>query len=244
MDRLSRRGRARGHRAAVDGRVVGALRHHVQRVAARVARSPRDRQRAGRRRCTRRLLRRRRPGRPHVRRACAGARGHRARLGDRHADVVAHGAPFRRVRGMSAFVLWSSALPAILVVALVAWAVSTARTNVGLVDIFWSLFFLAAAITWAALGPWTPRGVLVLPLVALWALRLAGYLAWRNWNAPEDRRYWAIRARNEPGFEWKSLYLVFLLQGVLAWLVAAPLSVAIAAPGTLGVVDFVGAGLV
>jgi steroid 5-alpha reductase family enzyme len=84
----------------------------------------------------------------------------------------------------------------------------------------------------------------VLTLVALWGLRLAGYLAWRNWNAPEDRRYQAIRARNDPGFAWKSLYLVFLLQGVLAWLVAAPLSAAIAATEALGPLDFLGAGLV
>ncbi len=68
-----------------------------------------------------------------------------------------------------------------------------------------------------------PRGALVLALVAAWALRLAGYLAWRNWDAPEDRRYQAIRARNEPGFAWKSLYLVFGLQAVLAWIVSAPL---------------------
>ena len=34
----------------------------------------------------------------------------------------------------------------------------------------------------------------------------------------------AIRARNEPGFEWKSLYLVFGLQAVLAWDISAPLA--------------------
>jgi steroid 5-alpha reductase family enzyme len=54
---------------------------------------------------------------------------------------------------MSAVVLWALALPAIVAVALVAWGVCTARRNAGLVDIFWSLFFLAAAITWVAQGP-------------------------------------------------------------------------------------------
>lgn len=132
---------------------------------------------------------------------------------------------------------WAAALPPILAVSLVAWAVATARRNAGLVDIFWSLFFLAAAAVYALqAGTFSP----VLALLALWALRLAGYLAWRNWNAEEDHRYRAIRARNQPGFAWKSLYLVFGLQGVLAWVISAPLSPAITAGG----VDPLGAGLV
>jgi steroid 5-alpha reductase family enzyme len=122
---------------------------------------------------------------------------------------------------------WAAALPAVLAVALVAWAVSTARRNAGLVDIFWSLFFLAAAAVYA-------EGFsLALVLVAAWALRLAGYLAWRNWNAPEDRRYVEIRRRNEPSFALKSLYLVFGLQALLAWLVSAPLVFALRGDGSL-----------
>jgi steroid 5-alpha reductase family enzyme len=145
---------------------------------------------------------------------------------------------------MNALAVWAFALPAVLVLAFVAWSISTARRNAGLVDIFWSLFFIvaAAAFAWqAALGE---RGLLVLGLVAIWGVRLAAYLAARNWNAPEDRRYQAIRARNEPGFAWKSLYLVFGLQGVLAWLVAAPLAAAIVAERALGPIDYVGAALV
>jgi len=145
---------------------------------------------------------------------------------------------------MIAMATWAQALPAIAALALAAWIVATWRGNAGLVDIFWSLFFLAAAITYAALAQSTPRGMLVAALVAIWAVRLAGYLAWRNWNAPEDHRYRAIRARNEPGFAWKSLYLVFGLQGVLAWLIAAPLSVAIGSTEGPGVLDAVGAALV
>ncbi|NJS15625.1 MAG: hypothetical protein HC788_14795 [Sphingopyxis sp.] len=53
----------------------------------------------------------------------------------------------------------------------------------------------------------------------------------------------AIRARNEPGFAWKSLYLVFGLQAVLAWLVAAPLAAAVAGQQPMGLLDFAGAAL-
>ena len=145
---------------------------------------------------------------------------------------------------MNVLAHWVTALPSIAALAAAAWIIATLRRNVGLVDIFWSLFFAAAAAPYAAATPGTARGALVTALVTLWAVRLAAYLAWRNWNAPEDRRYREIRARNEPGFAWKSLYLVFGLQGVLAWIIAAPLAAAIGTPGPLGPLDVLGGALV
>jgi steroid 5-alpha reductase family enzyme len=140
---------------------------------------------------------------------------------------------------------WLFGLPATLALALLAWAVATARRNAGLVDIFWSLFFLAAAAVYAVVAHAIDgRAALVLALVALWSLRLSGYLAARNWGAPEDHRYRAIRARNEPGFAWKSLYLVFGLQAVLAWIVSAPLAAAILPGQPAGLLDAAGAALV
>ncbi len=145
---------------------------------------------------------------------------------------------------MTATSLWLSSLPAIAVLAATAWAVCTVRRNVGLVDIFWSLFLLLAAVVYAiAAAPAGPRAMLVLALVAAWAVRLAAHLTARNWNAPEDHRYQAIRARNQPNFEWKSLYLVFGLQGLLAWIISAPLAAAVASPAPLGPLDWAGAAL-
>lgn len=139
---------------------------------------------------------------------------------------------------------WLDALPVLAVLGVFAWSVATARRNVGLVDIAWPLFFLlAAAVHATAASGIGSRGWLVIVLVTVWALRLSGYLAARNWNAPEDRRYRAIRARNEPGFAWKSLYLVFGLQAVLAWLIAAPLAPAIQSAGAPGICGWAGAGI-
>jgi steroid 5-alpha reductase family enzyme len=138
--------------------------------------------------------------------------------------------------------LWLASLPGIAVLATTAWAVCTMRRNVGLVDIFWSLFFLLAAGLYAvAATPAGPRTTLVLVLVGAWSVRLAAYLAARNWNAPEDHRYQQIRARHQPKFEWKSLYLVFGVQGLLAWIISAPLAAAVAAPAPLGALDWAGA---
>ena len=145
---------------------------------------------------------------------------------------------------MTTITLWLTALPAMLGLALLAWVIATVRRNVGLVDIFWSGFFLAGAAVYAAVSPlFEQRALLVLLLVAVWSLRLSVYLAARNWNAPEDHRYRAIRERNEPGFAWKSVYLVFCLQAVLAWLISAPLAASIASVAPIGALEAIGAVL-
>lgn len=141
--------------------------------------------------------------------------------------------------GLSASAL---ALGGMLVLALCTWLIATYKANVGLVDIFWSWFFVVGTLVYAGTATaLTLRGGIVIALVAIWALRLSVYLAHRNWNAPEDHRYRAIRARNEPGFVWKSLYLVFGLQAVLAWVVSAPVGASIRADDAgLGWLDVLG----
>lgn len=125
------------------------------------------------------------------------------------------------------------------------WLITLPRENVNLVDSLWPGFFVAAAVAYAALVPLTgPRAPLVLILVSLWGLRLSAHLIVRNWGTKEDRRYRAIRANNSPGFAWKSLYIIFGLQAVLAWFISMPLFAAIGSPAPLGFLDSVGAGLV
>lgn len=132
----------------------------------------------------------------------------------------------------------------ILTMAVVTWCASVRKRDVSIVDSVWPLFFLAAALAYAGTVPQRgPRAPLVLVLVGLWALRLAGYLTWRNWGEPEDRRYQRIRRHNEPHFALKSAYLIFGLQGTLAWIVSLPLLAAIASPGSLNPLDYAGIAL-
>ena len=134
-----------------------------------------------------------------------------------------------------------SALPAILVAGGAAWVVSVLRHDVSIVDSLWSLMFLLAAGVYFMQAPAdSARATLVLALAAVWALRLAGHITWRNWGEGEDRRYQAIRRNNEPNFRLKSLYLVFGLQGMLAWVISAPLLAAMLAPGPLGLTGLLG----
>ncbi|MBV8468122.1 MAG: DUF1295 domain-containing protein [Burkholderiales bacterium] len=133
--------------------------------------------------------------------------------------------------------------PVVLVaMATLGWLYSVVRRNVNIVDIMWSCFFLAACITYYASMPGTAnalRADLVLALVAIWALRLAVYLGWRSHGAPEDRRYGRIRASNEP-FWLRSLYLVFGLQALLAWIISLPLFGAIHGHRPISTLDLAG----
>jgi steroid 5-alpha reductase family enzyme len=138
--------------------------------------------------------------------------------------------------------LWLGALPVLLGAAALTWVVSVAQRNVTIVDTLWSLLFVLAAATYTVTTATPgPRAWLVLALVSLWGLRLAAYLAWRNWGHEEDRRYQAIRLRNEPNFALKSLWLIFGFQAVLAWVISLPLVGAIAGPSALGPLDAAGA---
>lgn len=141
-------------------------------------------------------------------------------------------------------VTWLIALAAILLFAFGGWLASLVKNDVSIVDSLWSLFFLLAACIYAGVAPATgPRATLMLVLTGIWALRLSIHLTWRNWGETEDRRYQAIRARNQPGFAWKSLYLVFAFQAVLAWVIAAPLAAAIGGSVPLTVLDWIGVGV-
>lgn len=140
---------------------------------------------------------------------------------------------------------WLHALPYLLGAGVLTWLVSVPLRNVTIVDTLWSLLFVIAAYSYAAsTPPLDARAQVVLVLVTVWGLRLALYLGRRTFGHAEDRRYQAIRARNEPGFTWKSVYLVFGLQAVLAWIISLPLLGSIAGDAQpLGWLDYLGIAL-
>jgi steroid 5-alpha reductase family enzyme len=145
---------------------------------------------------------------------------------------------------MSVIDLWLSALPFLLGAAALTWVVSVVKRNVTIVDTLWSLLFvIAAAVYVTAADAPSQRAWLVLCMVGLWGVRLAAYLAWRNRGHEEDRRYQAIRQRNEPNFALKSLWLIFGFQAVLAWIISLPLAGAIAGDAPLGLLDGLGVAL-
>jgi steroid 5-alpha reductase family enzyme len=105
------------------------------------------------------------------------------------------------------------------------WLLSLALKNSSIVDIFWGTGFVI--VTWAAfaLTPGGPaaRKLLLGALVTIWGLRLSLHILLRNWGTPEDFRYQAWRKEAGAAWWWRSFFKVFLLQGVLLWIIAAPL---------------------
>jgi steroid 5-alpha reductase family enzyme len=135
---------------------------------------------------------------------------------------------------LSAWQIALAALAANLLVSSMVWLFSAVRRNVGLVDRVWSLLImLSASIFVFAMAPLSSQSWAMMMVGSLWAVRLCFYITRRSWGQPEDPRYTDIRRRNEPHFVWKSLYLVFDVQAVLAWLIATPfLAVAMSPPNT------------
>ena len=137
--------------------------------------------------------------------------------------------------------LWLSALPVLLIAATVTWLLSLRLRNVSIVDSLWSLMLFAAGVIYAlGADPRAPRLALVLWPVAIWAARLSFYVTARNMGKGEDRRYQAIRERNEPHFALKSLFRVFWLQVLLAWIISLPLLGAFSSLAPIGILDYLG----
>jgi len=140
--------------------------------------------------------------------------------------------------------LWLDALAVMLLLGFGTWLLSLPLRNVSIVDSLWSLLQLAAVIVYArAALPESTRAMVVAVLTVLWSLRLALYIGWRNHGHGEDRRYQQIRRNNDPDFAIKSLYIVFGLQCVLAWVVSLPLLAALQSQNAFGLIDAVGVAL-
>ena len=125
------------------------------------------------------------------------------------------------------------------------WAISLVKHDASIVDSVWGLFFLALCLCYVIIVQ-SPgyRALLVLILVSIWAIRLSVFITLRNRGEAEDARYQAIRARNEPHFAIKSLFIVFLLQAMLAWIISLPLLAAVNSTPEAGMLDALAAALV
>jgi len=139
-----------------------------------------------------------------------------------------------------------SGLAAVVALFTALWLVSLAVRNSSIVDIWWGPAILLIGITYlltAAAPGW--RAWVVIALVAVWAIRLAAHIGARNIGHGEDFRYAAWRAQNPDTWWIRSYFKVFLLQGVIAWIVALPLYYAInsSIPDGLTLLDYAGISL-
>lgn len=148
------------------------------------------------------------------------------------------------IPAMTFFQIYLTAFGFILIMMVLLWIISVRIRNVSIVDLFWGFGFVVAAFVYFFLtGGSESRKLLILILVSIWGLRLSGYLTWRNAGKGEDPRYQKFRRDyGEHRYWWVSLFQVFTLQGVLMWLISAPLLGAMFynRTNTLNVLDYAG----
>jgi steroid 5-alpha reductase family enzyme len=126
---------------------------------------------------------------------------------------------------MSFLEIYSQGFIVIMAMMTLLWIISIFIKNVSIVDSFWGIGFVLAAISYYlnTEGHFA-RKELVVGFVLIWGLRLSIYLGWRNWGKDEDYRYQQFRKNyGAHRYWWFSFFQVFLLQGFLSWLVSVPL---------------------
>ena len=126
---------------------------------------------------------------------------------------------------MSFVSLWLTVGLVLLGLMILLWLYSLIIKNSSIADIFWGTGFIIAF--WAAVAinstQLNTRLILLGALVTIWGLRLSIHLYLRNHGKPEDFRYAEWRKEAGTSWWWRSFFKVFVLQGVLLWIIAIPL---------------------
>ena len=111
----------------------------------------------------------------------------------------------------------------------VAWGIEQRTGNAGWVDVSWTaamgIVGLAGVILFAPDAVGT-RELIVATMVAVWALRLAGYIAMRSTTVSDDPRYAKLRQQWGKSAGW---YMFWFLQAQAAFSVPMLLSIVLAA---------------
>jgi len=104
----------------------------------------------------------------------------------------------------------------------IVWLIAKQRRRLDTVDTVWGMGFIVAALATLLQQPNVRSGI-VLALVTLWGGRLSLHLAKRSAGRDEDPRYDALSKKWKGNF-WVRAYLsIFLTQGLLIWLISAPI---------------------
>jgi steroid 5-alpha reductase family enzyme len=132
---------------------------------------------------------------------------------------------------------------------LLLWLVSIRIRDMSIVDIFWGPGFgVVALVTYFmsdGVGVDSRRALLTV-LTVLWAARLGIHLFRRNHGKSEDPRYTAaFRERIKSNLHVHTLFKVFLLQGLLIWLISMPVQLGqyLTQPRQLGLPAVLGTSL-
>ncbi|MEL7470657.1 MAG: DUF1295 domain-containing protein [Pseudomonadota bacterium] len=126
------------------------------------------------------------------------------------------------------------------------WPFSVLRKDASMVDLAWGPgFLLQFAVAYGLSADGGQRPEILLVLIAVWSARLGATLVRRRFaDGYEDPRYTLLRESWGTGFWWKSLFIVFILQSFIQWLIIVGPITALAAPSSpLGVIGWIGCAM-
>ncbi len=110
---------------------------------------------------------------------------------------------------------------ALLVLHAITFGIARRIGRYNVVDVAWGLGFIAVAAVAAVVGNGDAfRRWLLLTLVAIWGLRLSGYIQRRSAGQGEDPRYADLLRGASIG---QIIRKVFLMQGFATWFISLPL---------------------
>jgi steroid 5-alpha reductase family enzyme len=120
------------------------------------------------------------------------------------------------------------------------FVISVIKKRNDVADIAWGLGFIFMAWLSFFISGFSFKAILIDFLITVWGLRLAWHIYSRNKNKQEDSRYLEWRKT------WKNFYLrsylqVFILQGILLFLISLPsMFINHSLGNAFGILDFIG----
>jgi steroid 5-alpha reductase family enzyme len=139
---------------------------------------------------------------------------------------------------------WSAL--AILGVLIATFIASKIARKHSVIDTAWGLLFCAVAVVTFFTAAGHCNGVrrwLLLVLPVLWGLRLATHIGRRTIGKPEDPRYDQLLSKAKGNPDLYALRSIYLLQGALAFVIAAPIMVGGFEAHTVGFIAWIGVAL-
>jgi steroid 5-alpha reductase family enzyme len=116
----------------------------------------------------------------------------------------------------------------ILLYASICFVIALILKRNDIADVAWGLGYVVVVIFCWQQFSFNRISLLVSSLIALWAIRLCWYIGTRNKGKQEDFRYAQWRKEWGKHFYWRSYLQVFILQGVILLIIAAPIFISFA----------------
>ena len=127
----------------------------------------------------------------------------------------------------------------------VVFFIAQAKENNGLQDVAWGAGFVVVALfSYFYSDARSINGLIITTFVLLWGGRLAYHLFMRNWNAPEDKRYVAMRENWGDRPRINAYLKVFMLQMLLLLIIVQPVILAnTVINNSLHIINYIGIGM-